>query len=112
MFDVWLKNRVPKNQSTSGCFSFALFPQGPEFDEEEESDLTVTELRERARKQKAELEKKMMGDYSDEEEGEEKEGEDSKDHKKVSNDDSGCTWGMGELLHCALLAGCLCQTSL
>ncbi|KAM4542107.1 kanadaptin isoform 1-T1 [Odontesthes bonariensis] len=70
--------------------------QGPEFDEEEESDLTVTELRERARKQKAELEKKMMGDYSDEEEGEEEEGGDSKDRKKVSKDDSVCTWGMDE----------------
>ncbi|KAM4542109.1 kanadaptin isoform 3-T3 [Odontesthes bonariensis] len=71
-------------------------PKGPEFDEEEESDLTVTELRERARKQKAELEKKMMGDYSDEEEGEEEEGGDSKDRKKVSKDDSVCTWGMDE----------------
>ncbi|RXN16353.1 kanadaptin-like isoform X2 [Labeo rohita] len=42
--------------------------QGPEFDEEAESELTVTELRERARKQREELEKRMMGDGSDEEE--------------------------------------------
>ncbi|XP_069570765.1 kanadaptin [Brachyistius frenatus] len=85
--------------------------QGPEFDEEEESDLTVTELRERARKQKEELEKRMMGDGSDDdddddddgEEGKKKEEEEdggeggnNKDRRKGSKDDSGCSWGMAE----------------
>ncbi|KAM9708211.1 kanadaptin [Menidia menidia] len=70
--------------------------QGPEFDEEEESELSVTELRERARKQKAELERKMMGDFSDEEKEEAGEGEDTKAQKKRSSADSGCTWGMDE----------------
>uniref|UniRef100_A0A3P8U6D1 Solute carrier family 4 member 1 adaptor protein n=1 Tax=Amphiprion percula TaxID=161767 RepID=A0A3P8U6D1_AMPPE len=80
--------------------------QGPEFDEEEESELTVTELRERARKQKAELEKRMMGDGSDDEderqeEEEGGEGENNKGQSKVSKEDSGCSWGMGEPLHSA-----------
>lgn len=83
-----------------------LVPQGPEFDEEEESDLTVTELRERTRKQKAELERRMMGDGSDDddenEEEEEKEqgreGEGNKSRSKLSNEDSGCSWGIGELV--------------
>ncbi|XP_073323063.1 kanadaptin isoform X2 [Pagrus major] len=76
--------------------------QGPEFDEEEESDLTVTELRERTRKQKAELEKRMMGDGSDDEDEEEEkkeqggEGESNKSRSKLSNEDSGCSWGMAE----------------
>ncbi|KAM3842144.1 kanadaptin [Diretmus argenteus] len=80
--------------------------QGPEFDEEEESELTVTELRERAAKQRAELERKMMGDGSDddddddeeEEEEEEKDGEvrSDKSQGKASRDDSGCSWGMAE----------------
>ncbi|MED6286562.1 hypothetical protein CHARACLAT_007277 [Characodon lateralis] len=69
--------------------------QGPESDEEEESELTVTELRERARKQRAELEKRMMGDLSDGEEDEE-EGEGKKSRSEGSNHDSGCTWGMEE----------------
>ncbi|XP_054652361.1 kanadaptin isoform X2 [Dunckerocampus dactyliophorus] len=69
--------------------------QGPEFDEEEESELTVTELREQARKQRAELEKRMMGDGSDEDEREEKDkGESVK--SKLSSEDSGCSWGMAE----------------
>lgn len=55
----------------------------------------MTELRERARKQRAELEKRMMGDLSDGEEGEEG-GEGKKSQSKASNEDSGCTWGMGE----------------
>nr|XP_057946792.1 kanadaptin isoform X2 [Doryrhamphus excisus] len=69
--------------------------QGPEFDEEEESELTVTELREQARKQRAELEKRMMGEGSDEDELEEKDkGESAK--RKLSGEDSGCSWGMAE----------------
>lgn len=78
-----------------------LLPQGPEYDEEAESDLTVTELRQRAQKQKAELERRMMGDGSDDEEEEKEEGQDdegNKGHSKLSNEDSGCSWGMGELL--------------
>lgn len=61
----------------------------------------MTELRERARKQRAELEKRMMGEGSDEEEEEEKEkekeeGESNKSQSKASTEDSGCSWGMGE----------------
>ncbi|XP_043997788.1 kanadaptin isoform X1 [Gambusia affinis] len=69
--------------------------QGPESDEEEESELTVTELRERARKQRAELEKRMMGDLSDGEEDEEN-GEGKKSQSEASKEDSGCTWGIEE----------------
>uniref|UniRef100_A0A8C1KPD0 Solute carrier family 4 member 1 adaptor protein n=1 Tax=Cyprinus carpio TaxID=7962 RepID=A0A8C1KPD0_CYPCA len=66
--------------------------QGPEFDEEAESELTVTELRERARKQREELEKRMMGDGSDEEE--EKEGSEVSATTRSSSEDTGCSWGM------------------
>lgn len=69
--------------------------KGPEFDEEEESELTVTELKERAARQKAELEKRMMGDFSDGEE-EEEVGQSSTAEEKASKQDLGCTWGMGE----------------
>ncbi|XP_057715149.1 kanadaptin isoform X2 [Corythoichthys intestinalis] len=70
--------------------------QGPECDEEEESELTVTELKERGRKMRAELEKRMMGEGSDdEEEGAEKD-EDKSGNSKLSSEDSGCSWGMAE----------------
>lgn len=61
----------------------------------------MTELRERARKQRAELEKRMMGEGSDEEEEKEMDGEDehNKGQSTKSQDDSGCSWGMGELLY-------------
>uniref|UniRef100_A0A3Q3VUA2 FHA domain-containing protein n=1 Tax=Mola mola TaxID=94237 RepID=A0A3Q3VUA2_MOLML len=73
--------------------------QGPEYDEEQESELTVTELREQARKQRAELERRMMGDGSDEDDEKEGEGMDEENDKnpsKLSNEDSGCSWGMAE----------------
>lgn len=70
-----------------------MFSQGPEFDEEAESELTVTELRERARKQKEALEKRMLGDGSDEEE--EKEEGESSSTTRSSSEDTGCSWGMG-----------------
>ncbi|XP_074548834.1 kanadaptin [Halichoeres trimaculatus] len=73
--------------------------QGPEFDEEEESELTVTELREKARKQRAELEKRMMGDGSDDDgdDGDKEEDEQGKsDQGRSKNEDSGCSWGMAE----------------
>ncbi|XP_070698198.1 kanadaptin isoform X2 [Pempheris klunzingeri] len=74
--------------------------QGPEFDEEEESELTVTELREQAQKRRAELEKRMMGDGSDDDadndEEKEEDGESNKGQSRQSNDDSGCSWGMAE----------------
>lgn len=85
------------------CF---LLPQGPEFDEEEESEFTVTELKERARKQREELEKRMMGDADDDDDDDDKEdgdGEQDGGGRKTSNNDSGCSWGMGEWL---MLEGC------
>ncbi|TRY55318.1 hypothetical protein DNTS_013469 [Danionella cerebrum] len=68
--------------------------QGPECDEEAESDLTVTELRALARKQKEELEKRMMGDGSDEEA--EKEEREENVSMNNSSEDTGCSWGMAE----------------
>ncbi|XP_078133169.1 kanadaptin isoform X1 [Sander vitreus] len=73
--------------------------QGPEFDEEEESELTVTELREKSRKHMAELERRMMGDGSDADDDDEEEEEKNKDNKgqsKLSKEDSGCSWGMAD----------------
>ncbi|XP_076155512.1 kanadaptin isoform X2 [Alosa pseudoharengus] len=67
---------------------------GPESDEETESELTVTQLRERARKQQ-ELEERMMGDGSDEEKEKDEEKSDRIPGKN-STDDSGCSWGMAE----------------
>ncbi|KAJ7991032.1 hypothetical protein DPEC_G00293030 [Dallia pectoralis] len=69
--------------------------QGPESDEEAESELTVTELRERARKQREELERRMMGEGSDEEDKDEG-NEESGVKGKSSNDDSGCSWGIAD----------------
>ncbi|XP_067099958.1 kanadaptin [Osmerus mordax] len=73
--------------------------QGPDFDEEAESELTVTELRERARKQREILEKRMLeGDLDDSDE-EMEEGEEKGDRSRAKlsgKDDSGCSWGMAE----------------
>ncbi|KAE8600262.1 hypothetical protein XENTR_v10013158 [Xenopus tropicalis] len=67
--------------------------QGPEEDQEEESDLTVTQIKE-ARRQRESLQKRMLGDDSDEEES----SEDGKNVKEPGSlgDDGGCMWGMGE----------------
>ncbi|KAM9466761.1 kanadaptin [Clarias gariepinus] len=78
--------------------------QGPESDEEVESEFTVTELRERARKQREELEKRMMGGGSDDDDDDDDDGDDkNKEEKngekaahKKSAEDSGCSWGMGD----------------
>ncbi|XP_060790712.1 kanadaptin isoform X2 [Neoarius graeffei] len=77
--------------------------QGPESDEEAESELTVTELKERARKQREELEKRMMGDGSDDDDDddddddkEEKKNEENIARGRSPAEDSGCSWGMGE----------------
>lgn len=59
----------------------------------------MTELKERARKQREELEKRMMGDADDDDDDDDKEaegGEQDGGRRKTSNDDSGCSWGMGE----------------
>lgn len=82
------------NSESAQTKGVSYFPsQGPEFDEEEESELTVTELREQARKQRAELEKRMTGDLSD---GEEDEGKEKRNKGQSKDEDTGCSWGMGE----------------
>ncbi|XP_061116872.1 kanadaptin [Conger conger] len=72
--------------------------QGPESDEEAESELTVTELRERARKQRETLEKRMMGEGSDEEDEKEGKGDEEpgSSGRGGSKEDAGCSWGMEE----------------
>lgn len=76
--------------------------QGPESDEEAESELTVTELRERASKQREELEKRMMGDGSDDDDDvddednkKEEKNEESSACGRSAAEDSGCSWGLG-----------------
>ncbi|CAB1334826.1 unnamed protein product [Coregonus sp. 'balchen'] len=100
------KNKIPPNTYIRvrvghvlkfGGSTRLFIMQGPEFDEEAESDLTVTELRERARKQREELERRMMGEGSDEEDKEKEEGKESSGVKRKSlNDDSGCSWGIAD----------------
>ncbi|KAJ8401216.1 hypothetical protein AAFF_G00387980 [Aldrovandia affinis] len=76
--------------------------QGPEFDEEAESDLTVTELKERAKKHREDLEKRMMGDGSDDddddddEEKEEKEKGKQEPGSRGKSEEAGCSWGIEE----------------
>ncbi|MGH0150548.1 UNVERIFIED_CONTAM: hypothetical protein FKN15_018070 [Acipenser sinensis] len=72
--------------------------QGPDSDVEAESELSVTELKDLRRKQKAELERKMMGDCDDDDEmeEEEEEGKKKKRVKERSTADIGCFWGMAE----------------
>ncbi|KAM4770830.1 kanadaptin [Rhinophrynus dorsalis] len=68
--------------------------QGPEDDQEAESELTVTQIKE-ARRQREELQKKMLGDDSDEEEDISEEGK-RKTEQSGSGEEGGCMWGMGE----------------
>lgn len=67
--------------------------QGPEEDREAESELTVTQLKELRKQQQMLLEKKMLGEDSDEEEIDTTE---RKGNTSGQEDDMGCTWGMGE----------------
>ncbi|KAL4624266.1 kanadaptin-like [Arapaima gigas] len=73
--------------------------QGPESDEEAESELTVTELKERARKHREALERRMVGEGSDDDEDEKEEdggGRTESGGTKSSAEDAGCSWGMAE----------------
>lgn len=67
--------------------------QGPEEDQEPESELTVTQLKELRKQQQATLEKTMLGDDSDEDDKKEK--EEQRSENSWSNDLS-CSWGMGK----------------
>ncbi|XP_013011275.1 kanadaptin isoform X2 [Cavia porcellus] len=67
--------------------------KGPEEDREAESELTVTQLKELRKQQQMLLEKKMLGEDSDEEEMDTTE---SKGNTSGQDDDMGCNWGMGE----------------
>ncbi|KAM4040524.1 kanadaptin isoform 2-T2 [Anomaloglossus baeobatrachus] len=68
--------------------------QGPDEDQEAESELTVTQIKE-VRRQKESLQKRMLGDDSDEEDNtEEKEVTEQKE--RGGSEEAGCTWGMGE----------------
>ncbi|XP_048371125.1 kanadaptin isoform X1 [Sphaerodactylus townsendi] len=67
--------------------------QGPEEDQEPESELTVTQIKELRKQQQATLEKTMLGDDSDEEDKKEK---DEKRSENSWSNDLSCSWGMGE----------------
>ncbi|XP_065784924.1 kanadaptin isoform X3 [Muntiacus reevesi] len=68
--------------------------QGPEEDREAESELTVTQLKELRKQQQMMLEKKMLGEDSDEEL--EMDTAERKRNTSSQDDEMGCTWGMGE----------------
>ncbi|KAG8431481.1 hypothetical protein GDO86_018577, partial [Hymenochirus boettgeri] len=68
--------------------------QGPEDDQEEESELTVTQIKE-ARRQRESLQRRMMGDDDSDEEDNLEDGKKTPEHK-ASIEDTGCMWGMGE----------------
>ncbi|XP_078133170.1 kanadaptin isoform X2 [Sander vitreus] len=97
--DASVKNTEEQITSAMETDECSAAENGPEFDEEEESELTVTELREKSRKHMAELERRMMGDGSDADDDDEEEEEKNKDNKgqsKLSKEDSGCSWGMAD----------------
>ncbi|XP_075391405.1 kanadaptin isoform X2 [Tenrec ecaudatus] len=68
--------------------------QGPEEDQEAESELTVTQLKELRKQQQLLLEKKMLGEDSDEEE--DPDATEAQRNPSSQDDEIGCTWGMGE----------------
>lgn len=72
-----------------------MIHQGPEEDREAESELTVTQLKELRKQQQMMLEKKMLGEDSDEEEMDTAE---RKGNTSSQDDEMGCTWGMGKAL--------------
>ncbi|KYO43455.1 kanadaptin [Alligator mississippiensis] len=74
-----------------GASSRLFVLQGPEEDQEPESELTVTQLKTLRKEQQAKLEKTMLGEDSDEDD----EKEEKKNETSGSNDMT-CSWGLGE----------------
>nr|XP_009501271.1 PREDICTED: kanadaptin [Phalacrocorax carbo] len=70
--------------------SNSMMCQGPKEDQESESELTVTQLKALRKQQQAKLEKRMLGEDSDEE------GEKEETSERSQNSDMTCSWGMGE----------------
>lgn len=76
--------------------------QGPEEDQEPESELTVTQLKELRKKQQAKLEKTMLGDDSDEDD---QKGKREQRNESIQNNDLSCSWGMGKIMFCGCCHG-------